>query len=74
MRPDRHFTNRSCGESSYAGLPIEVGGHGHGCGHNLLGSATLLTATAVRDWLAARVRYYAPVVPGAPEFSQAPSR
>jgi len=43
--------------------PLEVGGHGHGCGHNLLGSAALLSATAVKDWLAAykvpgRVRYY----------------
>ena len=42
--------------------PIEAGGHGHGCGHNLLGSAALLAATAVKDWLAAnkipgRVRY-----------------
>ncbi|MDA0318470.1 MAG: amidohydrolase [Proteobacteria bacterium] len=44
-------------------LPIEDGGNGHGCGHNLLGSAALLAATAVKDWLAAtgikaRVRYY----------------
>jgi aminobenzoyl-glutamate utilization protein B len=36
---------------------------GHGCGHNLLGSAAMLAATAVKDWLAAngikgRVRYY----------------
>jgi len=43
--------------------PIEPNGHGHGCGHNLLGSAALLAATAVKDWLAAtgtpgRVRYY----------------
>ncbi|HEX4261642.1 MAG TPA: M20 family metallopeptidase [Acetobacteraceae bacterium] len=43
--------------------PVEPGGHGHGCGHNLLGSASLLAATAVKDWLAetgtkARVRYY----------------
>src|ERR1700755_3674347 len=43
--------------------PIETGGHGHGCGHNLLGSAALLAATAVKDWLAenkvpGRVRYY----------------
>jgi aminobenzoyl-glutamate utilization protein B len=43
--------------------PLEVGGHGHGCGHNLLGSAALLAATAVKDWLAGqkapgRVRYY----------------
>ena len=43
--------------------PIVKGGNGHGCGHNLLGSAALLAATAVKDWLAetginARVRYY----------------
>jgi aminobenzoyl-glutamate utilization protein B len=43
--------------------PLETGGHGHGCGHNLLGSAALLAATALKDWLAAnevpgRVRYY----------------
>ncbi|MEM6623795.1 MAG: amidohydrolase [Pseudomonadota bacterium] len=43
--------------------PLEDGGHGHGCGHNLLGAAALLAATAVKDWLAetgikARVRYY----------------
>src|SRR5882757_6979711 len=43
--------------------PIEAGGHGHGCGHNLLGSAALLAATAVKDWLSSnqvpgRVRYY----------------
>ena len=42
---------------------IEAGGHGHGCGHNLLGSAALLAATAVKDWLEennlpGRVRYY----------------
>ena len=43
--------------------PVESGGHGHGCGHNLLGSGALLAATAVKDWLAdhkvpGRVRYY----------------
>src|SRR3954466_14904091 len=43
--------------------PIEAGGHGHGCGHNLLGSAALLAAVAMKDWLAetgqpGRVRYY----------------
>ncbi len=43
--------------------PLEAGGNGHGCGHNLLGAAALLAATAVKDWLAetgvkARVRYY----------------
>ena len=43
--------------------PLEAGGNGHGCGHNLLGAAALLAATAVKDWLEengieARVRYY----------------
>ena len=43
--------------------PIEIGGHGHGCGHNLLGAGAMLAAVAVRDWLArqglpGRVRYY----------------
>ena len=43
--------------------PIEAGGHGHGCGHNLLGSAAMLAAVAMKDWLAenkipGRVRYY----------------
>jgi aminobenzoyl-glutamate utilization protein B len=38
-------------------------GFGHGCGHNLLGSASMLAAAAVKDYLAAngikgRVRYY----------------
>ncbi len=43
--------------------PLPGNGCGHGCGHNLLGSAALLAASAVKDWLAAngvpgRVRYY----------------
>lgn len=43
--------------------PLPGSGNGHACGHNLLGSAALLAATAVKDWLAAhnlpgRVRYY----------------
>lgn len=43
--------------------PLPGDGTGHGCGHNLLGSASLLAATAVKDWLAeqgikGRVRYY----------------
>lgn len=43
--------------------PIEAGGAGHGCGHNLLGSAALLAAAALKDWIEAngvkaRVRYY----------------
>ncbi len=43
--------------------PLPGAGYGHGCGHNLLGSASLLAATAVKDYLDAhgikgRVRYY----------------
>lgn len=43
--------------------PVEPNGAGHGCGHNLLGSAALLAASAIKDWLtgnkiAGRVRYY----------------
>jgi aminobenzoyl-glutamate utilization protein B len=43
--------------------PLERNGNGHGCGHNLLGSAALLAASALKDWLAGngiagRVRYY----------------
>lgn len=43
--------------------PETEGENGHGCGHNLLGSASLLAATALKDWLAdkgiqGRVRYY----------------
>ena len=55
------------GLSQVAGLaeprPVTEGGNGHGCGHNLLGAASLLAACALSDWLAAsglpgRVRYY----------------
>src|SRR5215468_2277865 len=55
------------GLSQVAGIaePKELvpGGHGHGCGHNMLGSAALLAATAVKTYLAeqgikGRVRYY----------------
>ncbi|MFN6951288.1 MAG: M20 family metallopeptidase [Albidovulum sp.] len=40
-----------------------LGRAGHGCGHNLLGSAALMAAVTLRDWLAetatpGRVRYY----------------
>jgi aminobenzoyl-glutamate utilization protein B len=43
--------------------PLPGDGYGHGCGHNLLGSASMLAAAAVKDYLAAngikgRVRYY----------------
>ena len=34
--------------------PLPGNGYGHGCGHNLLGSASLLAATAVKDYLAAQ--------------------
>lgn len=32
--------------------PLREGGCGHGCGHNLLGAASLAAAAAVKDWLA----------------------
>lgn len=43
--------------------PLVPGGSGHGCGHNMLGAASLLAAVAVKNWLAraglpGRVRYY----------------
>ncbi|GHC29657.1 peptidase M20 [Kushneria pakistanensis] len=31
--------------------PLEPGGNGHGCGHNLLGTAALAAAVAARDYL-----------------------
>lgn len=56
------------GLSQQAGIaepqPVEgQNGVGHGCGHNLLGAAAMLAASAVKDWLAekgvpGRVRYY----------------
>lgn len=55
------------GLSQEAGIaehrPIEAGGHGHGCGHNLLGAGAMLAAVALKNWLAekgipGRVRYY----------------
>jgi aminobenzoyl-glutamate utilization protein B len=55
------------GLSQVAGIaepkPLVPGGNGHGCGHNMLGSAALLAATAVKNYLAergieGRVRYY----------------
>jgi aminobenzoyl-glutamate utilization protein B len=43
--------------------PLVEGANGHGCGHNLLGAASMLAAAALRDWLAetgtpGTVRYY----------------
>ena len=55
------------GLSQVAGIaepkPLTPGGHGHGCGHNMLGAAALLAATAVKNQLSkqglrGRVRYY----------------
>lgn len=55
------------GLSQQAGVathdPIENGGSGHGCGHNLLGAGALMAATAVKDYLSGNnlpgtVRYY----------------
>ena len=55
------------GLSQEAGIdeekPLEKGGNGHGCGHNLLGAGSLLAASAVKQFLAdnnipGRVRYY----------------
>lgn len=55
------------GLSQQAGVavqtPLIAGGNGHGCGHNMLGSAALLAAAAVKQHLEAqgikgRVRYY----------------
>ena len=55
------------GLSQEAGIaepkPLPGNGLGHGCGHNLLGSASLLAAAAIKDWMTengikGRVRYY----------------
>jgi aminobenzoyl-glutamate utilization protein B len=55
------------GLSQQAGVaeqkPLPGPGYGHGCGHNLLGSASMLAATAVKEHLEAnglsgRIRYY----------------
>ena len=42
---------------------LQDGGNGHGCGHNLLGSAALQAAVALKNWMAVTktigtVRYY----------------
>ncbi len=43
--------------------PLDNCDNGHGCGHNLLGAASLLAASSIKTWLInnkidARVRYY----------------
>ncbi|SEK29997.1 aminobenzoyl-glutamate utilization protein B [Kosakonia sacchari] len=53
--------SQASGVAHYSPLPGN--GHGHGCGHNLLGSGAMLAATALKAWLEetgtpGRVRYY----------------
>ena len=43
--------------------PLVSGGPGHGCGHNLLGTASLFAAVTIKEWLAANkiagtIRFY----------------
>jgi len=43
--------------------PLQDGGPGHGCGHNLLGTGSMAAAIAVKDWMASTgrtgtVRFY----------------
>ncbi|MFT5196950.1 MAG: aminobenzoyl-glutamate utilization protein B [Cellvibrionaceae bacterium] len=43
--------------------PVEQNGHGHGCGHNLLGTGALAAAVSLKQWLgetetSGTVRYY----------------
>jgi len=43
--------------------PLVEGGPGHGCGHNLLGAASLFAAVTIKEWLAANriagtIRFY----------------
>jgi aminobenzoyl-glutamate utilization protein B len=33
-------------------LPLQQGGYGHGCGHNLFGTASVAAAVAVKKWMA----------------------
>lgn len=57
------LANLSQEAGAFEHRPLAEGHNGHGCGHNLLGSASMLAATALKDWLAetgtsGRVRYY----------------
>ena len=43
--------------------PLQEGGDGHGCGHNLLGTASLAAAVALKEYMAEKnlpgtIRYY----------------
>ena len=53
--------SQKSGNISYQ--PIQKSGNGHGCGHNLLGAASLLAASSIKDWIEknnvnATIRYY----------------
>ena len=55
--------SQTAGLADPVSAPGNTSGNGHGCGHNLLGTAALMAAVAVKDYLAAnnlpgRVRYY----------------
>ncbi len=55
--------SQAAGSATQTPAPGNTTGNGHGCGHNLLGTAGLMAAVAVKDYLAAnnlpgRVRYY----------------
>ena len=47
--------------------PVVEGAPGHGCGHNLLGAASLFAAVSVKDWLVAKK------IPGAIRFYGTPA-
>jgi aminobenzoyl-glutamate utilization protein B len=55
--------SQTAGSATQTPAPGNTTGNGHGCGHNLLGTAGLMAAVAVKDYLASkglpgRVRYY----------------
>lgn len=43
--------NLSQAAQSTTHTPLETGGHGHGCGHNLLGTGALAAAVSLKDYL-----------------------
>jgi len=38
-------------DASPVRLPLQQGGYGHGCGHNLFGTASVAAAVAVKKWM-----------------------
>ena len=53
--------SQKSGKTTYS--PIKINANGHGCGHNLLGAASLLAASAIKNWIEdnkinATIRYY----------------